>query len=374
MVNTFVTTRRKAPRNAGVEYVPDYRASAATLDLLRLRKQCVEAYQLINILDQLHRIVELEDWTRCTPVYSDEHTLPPAEQATRYLSRVEWVKSTRARYLKLPYRYVNIDGMMFTVSKDDIPYRVDKSTGRYTINSDETVTVWIKNTELSKMTLPAGVESIDESSTDYDLSEGKRLRTRTAVLFPRRQVALPSDDVYTLGFSQHAIVKMWVGYEDSLREYINAHVAEYCTHTTKSGDQCSIDIPHYTILDDHPHPWWITSYDGVILSHRASLLRKERERSEPKWYWGDEMFTSTPDEWMNTGYVWTGSLDPDLAEQLITDILSGKQVYPSEVTAPISADGRPAKSQAYLRKKHNYDGPYLLDQDGYVKIKIINRK
>ena len=366
MVNTFVTIRKKVFTG---KYIPDYRASARTLDLLRLRKQCVEAYQILNILEHLQKLSQLEGWDLFEPVLLNEDELPPEEQATRYLERVRWVKDIRKRYLALDYRYVEINGELFTVPKDEIPYRIDKSTGRWKI-VDDGVVVWVKNSELSKLHIN---EDQYVTEDDYDLSEGKNLRSRTPILFPRNEIVLPDDTIYTLGFSQHAIIKMWIGYEDSLREYINAHTSEYCTHTTKSGKECSIDLPRYTLDHEYPHPWWITSYDGVILSHRASLLRKERERNEPEWYWAQPLFTSTPQEWLDSGYVWTGSFDDSFAHDIITRILSGDEVGVDEITAPIGADAQPRKSQLQLRKKYSYDGEYLLDQDGYVQIKFVKK-
>ena len=94
MVNTFVTTRRK---NSDGSYSPDYRASAKTLDLQRLRKQCVEAYQILNILAHLSKVVELEGWESFVPVKINEHILPPKKQAKRYLARVLWTKDVRKR-------------------------------------------------------------------------------------------------------------------------------------------------------------------------------------------------------------------------------------------------------------------------------------
>lgn len=364
MVNTFVTSRQKNPDGS---YSPNYRGSAKNLDLQRLRKQCVEAYQILNILVHLSKVAELEGWESFTPVNIDEHSLPPKKQAKRYLSRVSWTKDVRKRYLALSYRYVIIEGVTRKVSKDTIPHRVDKSTGIWTVNDDSTVTVWIKNT--NKL-IPNDAKLL-EKGDGYDLSRGKNLRTRSPILYKRQNIVLPGDEILSLGFSQHAIVKMWIGYEDSLKEYINEHVAEYCTNTTFFGKQCSMDLPHYELPDVYPHPWWITHFEGVIFSHRASLLRKERERNEKPWYWKNKLFTSIPDKWIQTGYVWTGSLTPDTDLDLITFILSGKEVDINSISVPINADSRPLKSQAFLCKKYNYKGPYLLDNRGYIKIKFI---
>lgn len=40
----------------------------------------------------------------------------------------------------------------------------------------------------------------------------------------------------------------------------------------------------YKIEEPVQFPWWITCV-ALINSHICALLRKERKRNEPKWYW-----------------------------------------------------------------------------------------
>lgn len=329
MVNTFLTSK-------------NYSKSARRLDISRLRKQCIEAKQILNILEQILHIVDLEGWE---------------PQPDKYIPRIHWIKQIRRKYLDLDYRYVYQNNRIVKVNVSSLPYKIDRSTGRFTVNSDGTVTVWSKR-PLSLHTL----STPDFSS--YDMSEGKRLYHRKPFLFKRENVALPTDTIYTLGFSQHAAVKMWVGYEDSLREYINAHIKEYCSRKTFSGKQCSICIPlcKYS-KSKYPHPWWL-HYKDIILSHRASLLRKEQTRNEDAWYIKQKVFTRLPKEWLHRGYIWPGSLDEDIIERM----MSGEYIDVKITSSPISADARPLKTQEYLRQKYNYTGIYKLDQNGYVKI------
>jgi len=365
MVNTFITFRKKI--SGSDKFTPDYKKSAQSLDRQRLLKQCVEAYQILNILIQLHTIAKLEGWEDSLPVETNEESFHPDIQTKRYLSRVQWVKNTRKKYLALSYRYTRIKGEILKFPKNSLPYKLYKDS-IWEERESENVNVWVEKSRVSKVekNFPNAIR-LDESI----LPANKKVRNRTPFIFTRYQIALPEDEIFGLGFSQHAIVKMWVGYEDSLRDYINCHIEEYKKLTTKSGKQCSICLPKYHTPNNIVHPWWIVYYDGVIFSHRASLLRKEKEREETPRYVKNKFFTSIDKKWMELGYIWPGSFDEKIAEGIITDIISGKKIPPEQVAAPINADKKPRKSQEYLRNKYKYSGPYLLDQRGYIQIEII---
>ena len=331
MVNTFITSYKENPEGSKTRYAPDYESSANSLDLFRLRKQCVEGYQILRILEHIHHIVFLEGWDKLIKVEKDENLLPAEIQAIRYLKRVDWIKNTRKKYLNLPYRYCIIDGIISKCDKDKLPYRINKSVDRWKKYDEENILIWVKDLDLKKKFMQFS-EKIDI------FSEKNRFKKRTPFLFPRNKVILPEDNLYTLGFSQHPIVKMWIGYEDSLRQYINAHIKEYCSHKTKKGDKCTMNInisPFENSLDKIIHPWWITQYNGVILSHRASLLRKEKQRKEKEWYWKNPLFTSIPKNYLNNGYIWTGSFDESSSKEIINDIFKGKDIDVSKISFPI---------------------------------------
>lgn len=309
MVNTFITYRKKVRENS---YIPDYQKSAESLDIPRLRKQCVEAYQILNILRHLKKIAKLENISSFGEVCDSS----PENIYSSFLKRVEWCKSLRKKYLASDYRYAKIEGKIVKVPVKDLPIRI---------------------------------------RGDYILSPKREVEYQNKI-FPREKVILPGDELFTLGFSQHAIVKMWIGYENSLKEYINAHISVYSTKKKKNGEICSIALEKYDLTAKKIiHPWWITYYEGVILSHRAALLRKEYYRKEPLHYFNNPDFTSIPIQWKKSGYVWTASLEKP---EYILRMLSSSPPSPHEICAPINEKAK----------------KFLIDEKtGFVKIFLIKK-
>lgn len=343
MVNTFVVSR-------------DLHESASHLDTPRLRKQCVEAYQILRILQALENISILEKWSIPTEVTKEEETLPSSQQASLYLSRVDWVTSTRKRYLALPYRYARINNKYYKFPQDKLPFRVYKPVKYHEISSKQVV-IEFTPTQLKKVTVPSFFKP-----HDFPNSNPKN----TYFVCSRTKVILPEDELYTLGFSQHAIVRMWVGYTSALAHYINVHIDAYCSRTSKNGTKFTMSIPKQQIRGKVVLPWWITKTNVVIYSHKASLLRKEYDRTEPDWYINKPCFTSIPPEWKDSGYVWTGSF-PEQRKHIVTQLIDGNDLSPSQVSAPLPKSNL---SQPQLRRKYNYNGPHLLNQDGYVVVEL----
>lgn len=313
MVNTFITRKKKISG----KYFPDYSSSAKDLDTLRLRKQCVEATQILNILQQVNQVIEWEGWSPLTSATLKEQLMSPQEQAKIYTSRISSYLNVVRRYLSLDYRYVILENRLEKRDKNYLPFRIYKND-RYILNGDNTVTVWLSPSQLKKANK---YKTLDE--TDYDLSAGKRCRTKKPKVFSRYDVALPSDTIFSLsGFSRHAITKMWVGYEESLKIYITKHIDVYQKLRKKNGDKCSMNLPRYPSLKirDVPHPWWIVNTYMIIYSHRASLLRKE-----PKHY--SSIQWKLHSKWRKRGYVWTG----DMNEETLTKIISHKNIYLGDI-------------------------------------------
>lgn len=309
MVNTFITHREKV--REGV-YRPDYKKSAEALDIPRLRKQCVEAYQILNILRHFKKIAKLEKLPLFQKVEEEEDS--PEKIYSSFLERVEWCKTIRKNYLALGYRYAKIEGKIHKCLIDDLPIRI------------------------------RGPFILYKNQVEY---QNKR--------YPREKTILPGDELFTLGFSQHAIVKMWVGYENSLKEYINTHINIYSTKKKKNGEVCSISLPRYDLSTKKiVHPWWIVYYDGVILSHRAALLRKEYYRKEPLHYFMNPLFTSIPIQWKKSGYVWTASLKHP---EDILRMLSPNPPSPEEVCAPVNEKAK----------------KYIVDDHGFVQIFLVKK-
>ena len=85
----------------------------------------------------------------------------------------------------------------------------------------------------------------------------------------------------------HPAVKMWAGYEDALRIYMNAMIDEWVARGYKN----SMQKMEYS---EHPQmPPWLGDPEFHI-SHQSNLIRKNREFYEPK-------FLGVPD---NLPYYW----------------------------------------------------------------------
>ena len=131
----------------------------------------------------------------------------------------------------------------------------------------------------------------------------------------------------TLGFSSHPILKMWVGYEESLKRYINIHIDEWVARGYKNTMKKYTIDPQKEIL-----PWWIR-FPWVKYSHKSSLLRKEKYRNEKEHYVKNPKFTSkTPENWKKCGYLWICNLDIEKIKEMILDPL---KVVPEAICSPI---------------------------------------
>lgn len=99
--------------------------------------------------------------------------------------------------------------------------------------------------------------------------------------------------VIKLGFVHHPVVRMWVGYESALKEYITAHIDEWIKRGYTNNMQ------RYEVKGGSRPEWML---DGKIYqNHRASLLHKEIKRSEPSWYINKKEFTQVG---TFSGYIW----------------------------------------------------------------------
>lgn len=313
MVHTFLTFE-------------NYEKSARSLNLQRLRKQCVEAYQIFCVLKQLSHICKLKKWPNCIKAKMEEKKLDYKIRANLHNTRVQWAINTRKKYLVLPYRYMvnGDDNTIEKINKNSLPYKIYKTGSKYELDGDN-VKVWIKYSSKQPLVYITKTEE----------------RFRILYIINRKDIALPQDKVYNLGFSQHAIVKMWAGYKTSLKEYINVHVGIYCSMKKKNGERCTMDIPSFIVISP-VKPWWLEN-DAVINSHRASLLRKEMVRKEPNHF--VNLF-DIDCNYYKTGYVWSGSIDLKYVKKLMKHknaFLTPDNIL--KITYPISADEKKRKNK-----------------------------
>jgi hypothetical protein len=146
------------------------------LDNKRLGKQRVEAYQLLNILEDIGHCVR-ESGCEIDQVTQKELEMSTEEQAQKYLKRCQLIKNTLKEY-KSP------------------------SHPKYAFN----------------------LETLKYENMIDGVSYDDRQKYRKV----------------TLGFASHPAVRMWVGYTSALKMYINASIEEWIkrgfTNTMKTYD------------------------------------------------------------------------------------------------------------------------------------------
>lgn len=282
MVNTFITHK-------------DYVTSARFLDRKRLFKQCLEAHQILSILQYVNTISRIYSLGYVTQVTEAERNLSPSVRADMFIHRVNVFKHLVEEYLKLSERLCRVDGELYKYKTKMVPYKLQRN--EYYNTHKNIIIAFVR--ESSRKKIPQRIISRKVSrKISEDLS--RKFPQKRSILFPvifrRREILLDSDYAITLGFSRHPAVIMWLGYTASLKMYITSHISIFKSTPKNNGELSDTLLKTYTSTT-FIHPWWIMECEYVILSHRASLLRKNRE-----WYHSKD--TTIPKEWNERGYVW----------------------------------------------------------------------
>jgi len=234
MVNTFLVH-------------PDYRISASYLDWRRLGKQRVEAQQILTCLEHFDYLADFFGVERY-----------PRDVDTPKEQRVEYVKSLMKVFkAKCPFGLI--------VCPDGSVVCPD---GRTIIEENGKARSGKKIVELDDGTYKCG-------QTIY------------------RYVYDATHVLIGTGFKSHPCVLSWMGFQDSLKEYIDSCVAEWVSRGYKNT------MRTYGVVDA-PRPSW-TLDERIFDNHRGALFLKEMERNESPWYVGFPEFHSfTPFE----DYIW----------------------------------------------------------------------
>lgn len=104
-----------------------------------------------------------------------------------------------------------------------------------------------------------------------------RLENRwIAVSDPQLLLLGTQDLLIRFGFMYHPAVLMWLGYEESLKEYLDAHIEASIARGVNN------QMERYSVRDA-PRPAWTLDSD-FLNRHRAMLLKKELDRKETPWY------------------------------------------------------------------------------------------
>lgn len=217
MVNTFLTHS-------------NYRKSAQNLDNARLGKQRVEAYQILLLLEDLNILSKLFKY----PIPKNPY------------SRRSWIRKVTKKYKDLKKYLFRHQGSYVWIDKESKPYRLGNNETAI-INNDNTITV-TRNTK------------------------GKKSKK----IYKKYQVILEDDRLITLGFVYHPVVCMWLCHENSLKEYIDAHIDEWICRGHKNT------MKRYGVKSQYPPIW--TLDERIHKNHKAALYIKEVKRNESPWY------------------------------------------------------------------------------------------
>lgn len=250
MVNTFVVSS-------------DFQKCAEILDNKRLGKQRVEAMQILDIILKLHIIANYFSLEKF-PAYSlfspnDHQSMENA--VSHFISCCKWVDSVLEFYEKNNKKYLaRINGKLVEV--------------------DSLLPVF---------------RDVRCNKNDANIVIDRKKYSRNEVILP-----LMGDTIFSMGFSHHPIVKIWVGFEDALRSYTNFCIEEWVDRGFSNT------MKKFTISSKFQLPWWVYS-EPVILAYKSNLIRKD-----PVFY-GNKF----PGISNNLLYIWPSMLEKSELLELI---------------------------------------------------------
>ena len=92
------------------------------------------------------------------------------------------------------------------------------------------------------------------------------------------------------GWRNHPITRMWAGYENALKQYLNECIDEWVDRGYNNT------MKHEVIEGDVVYPHWLGN-DLFHSSHRSNLLRKDKEFYS-RYLWVED--SSKPYAWFDT--------------------------------------------------------------------------
>jgi len=227
MVNTFLVDK-------------DFRVSASKLDRQRLGKQRVEAQQILSILEKLTFLADFFSIEKINRIASKE-------------DRTKWVKHVVSTYKNSGIKAILLRGNLIILYLNNLPRKI-KSKNRLFFDND---------------------------GMAYEVNGNKIISSDKW-----ENYILPGETLITTGFMNHPAVIMWLGYEEALKDYINAHIEVWISRGYNNT------MATYSVSSKYDRPPWTYS-DSVIADFRASLLHREIERREPAWYMRQDDFISS---------------------------------------------------------------------------------
>ena len=223
------------------------------LDNLRLSKQRVESMQILTALCQLRFLAKylgIQDY----PIGIDT----PKDQ------RTAWIVQVLSTFKMAGYKALHIKNNMIVqyFHGQTLPRKPD--SGNTLFHDPATNIVY----------------------------EVRGKRQKIIASGPSETFVLPGEELVTTGYRRHPAVAAWLGHEDCLKQYINAHIDVWIARG-KNNTMKKYDVP-----ENVSRPNW-TMDEKVINNFKSTLLNKEIERKEPAWYlkFPDfvEAWATTPD-------------------------------------------------------------------------------
>lgn len=228
MVNTFLVDR-------------DFVASARKLDSPRLGKQRVEAKQILTILENLRILSQLLR----LPDFPKEDSSQTKQQRDAWISFI--LTNFKATGMKAIHVYSDFSVITPYYSKDAFPIRPD---------FNETL-------------------EIDDKGIVHHYRVLKKSR-KLLNSGMRQSFVFPDDRFITDGFNYHPAVSMWLGYEEMLKLYINAHIQVWKERGFVNT------MKNYDVASCNNFPPWFNN--DIIVNFKSTLIEREIERDEPGWY------------------------------------------------------------------------------------------
>lgn len=229
MVNTFLVNT-------------NFRTSASLLDRHRLGKQRVEAQQILSILEKLTFL-------------ANYFSIPLVDRTSSRENRTAWIRHVVSTYKSSGIKAILVRNNLVVLYTNALPHKI-KSGNRLVF---------------------------DANGLAYEV-QGKQNK----VVFSDRwdNFVIPGDFFITTGFMNHPAVTMWIGYEDALKDYINAHIETWISR----GYNNTMEL--HSVSEKYDRPAWTYS-ESVLADFQASLLHREIERREPAWYMRQEAFVAS---------------------------------------------------------------------------------
>jgi len=247
----------------------DFRKSASRLDWRRLGKQRVEAYQILIVI-QKYRFL------------ADYFNIPnfPVGVDTPTQKRAEWVGQVMTAFKSANLGAILIrNNSVIQYPKGATLPRVPKSGNQLCYDC---ATKYVFETSGKRSKIVSFGQWQDYVQLE-ELHYVNMAQVSNNYLYPsfgsgKWSKIIQTPDLYIVpNMRTGPMVNLWLGFEEALKAYTNAHIEEWIRRGYKNL------MKTYNLVPDSPRPAWTYSED-TINNFKSSLIEREIERHEEKWY------------------------------------------------------------------------------------------